>query len=312
MIQKRDIDLPTRAYTTDPYTYAVAENIRDIAQMMQSLTHAGIAQMALVTIHLRFTATAKMYASEIPHADQYTRPYLDTLRPLVRKTDKVFLLVQHPHTDQRTRKHLASPSGTSHFRDMMPQMSSDFAPGATFYIVLLNANLQGGHIVQERLWDALHWYVHNDHSTDIYQLYSMTIGHSAYPIPSRNVQQCIAAARIARLRFEPSETASHQVLAQPVGAAELAAQARLLSIPYLEILPHQLPIRMKRLISADLAQELRCYPLGCERDKLTVAMLNPQDQQALERLHQETGMRIFPVLTSSRELQRVFETNVLK
>lgn len=272
MIQKRDTYLPTCEDTTNPYTYAVAEDIGEIAQAMQALAHAGIAQMALVTIRLHFTATAKMYASEIPYADQHARPYLDTLRPLVRKTDKVFLL------------------------------------GATLYFVLLNANLQGGSIVQERLWDALHWHMHHDHNTEMRQPYSMTIGHSAYPMPSQDAQQCIAAARVACLRFEQSKKASQQIVTQPVvGTAELAAQARQLHIPYLSMLPRQLPTNIKRLISTGLAQELHCYPLGCEQDKLTVAMLNPQDQQALERLRQETGMRIFPVLTSSRELQRVLE-----
>ena len=55
--------------------------------------------------------------------------------------------------------------------------------------------------------------------------------------------------------------------------------------------------------SAHLARELHCYPLGRERNTLTVAMLNPQDHQAIERLRQETGLRIFPVLTHPEALE---------
>jgi hypothetical protein len=32
-------------------------------------------------------------------------------------------------------------------------------------------------------------------------------------------------------------------------------------------------------------------------------MLNPQDKSTLERLHKETGLHIFPVLTHPRALQ---------
>ncbi|MFL5626790.1 MAG: hypothetical protein ACJ788_14495 [Ktedonobacteraceae bacterium] len=36
-------------------------------------------------------------------------------------------------------------------------------------------------------------------------------------------------------------------------------------------------------------------------------MLDPQDRLALERLHQETGLDIFPVLTRPQELQTALE-----
>jgi hypothetical protein len=58
-----------------------------------------------------------------------------------------------------------------------------------------------------------------------------------------------------------------------------------------------------QVVSARLAQELRCYPVGRERNMLTVAMLNPQDHQTLERLRQETGLLIFPVLTHPEALE---------
>jgi hypothetical protein len=40
---------------------------------------------------------------------------------------------------------------------------------------------------------------------------------------------------------------------------------------------------------------------------LTVAMLNPVDHSALDRLKQETGLHIFPVLTHPQALQVALE-----
>jgi len=88
---------------------------------------------------------------------------------------------------------------------------------------------------------------------------------------------------------------------------ELPLLARKLGIPYLSLLPGKLPQRVLHTLSARLARELRCYPIGRERNMLTVAMLNPQDHTILERLHQETGLHIFPVLTHPEALERALK-----
>ena len=88
---------------------------------------------------------------------------------------------------------------------------------------------------------------------------------------------------------------------------ELSALARKLGIPYLTLLPGKLPKDLQRLVNPQLARELRCYPLGRERNMLTVAMLNPEDSSALDRLQRETGLHIFPVLTHPHVLQKALE-----
>ena len=88
---------------------------------------------------------------------------------------------------------------------------------------------------------------------------------------------------------------------------ELPVLARKLGIPYLTLLPRNLPQSLQHLVNPKLAHELRCYPLGRERDMLTVAMLNPVDHSALDRLKQETGLHIFPVLTHPQALQVALE-----
>jgi hypothetical protein len=189
--------------------------------------------------------------------------FLENLRSLVRKTDQVLLL----HTEM--------------------------------YFVLRGANLQGAHIVQERLWEALVWRVHNIEARVLAPL-SISSGYSAYPEPYADFEQCIMAAGINSLDFQ-LEGARRE----DVSDDELPALARKLGIPYLELLPRKLPREVRQLVRPELALELHCYPLGRERDTLTVAIADPQDCQKFDRLRKETGLRIFPVLAHPQELQLV-------
>jgi len=147
------------------------------------------------------------------------------------------------------------------------------------------------------------------------------IGHSAYPFPQEQVLTCIDAASDASQSFSfyPDKTTrkstprSSKQLWQSNSEQEyhdipdLRMQARRFGIPYLSLLPRKLPLKMQQLVSPQLALELHCFPLGRERDTLTVAIANPQDKQALDRLHKETGLQIFPVLAPLQELQTALE-----
>lgn len=265
-------------HTKSLYTYEVAETIQDVAVMMQLVTTTRTEQIAVVTIHLDFDYEGRLFPDRLSQADQSTRYFLDNLRSLVRKTDIVFLI-----------KH-------------------------TFYFILIGANLQGGSIVQERLWDALLWRVHNANDGDILRPRSMAIGHSAYPLPDNDVYQCLATASEASIHFDlhpEKATRKGTTIATPMPLAEhdneLPAVARKLGIPYLSLLPRKSSSRLLQLISPQLAQELCCYPLGRTHNTLTVAIADPQNSQALERLQHETGLQIFPVMAPPQEIQTVLE-----
>ncbi|HLZ63169.1 MAG TPA: hypothetical protein VKR06_40070 [Ktedonosporobacter sp.] len=256
--------------------------------MMQRITTTRTEHVALVTIALQFEPERKLVEREPTKAQQSTRYFLENLRPLVRKTDEVILL------------------------------------GQTCYFMLLRANLQGARIVQDRLWDALLWRVHNIMDEEILHPQGMSIGHSAYPGSDSSINTCIEAASVACMNFNilpeksPRQQANsltfeitsaaggasiHKRSGQAASEGELPNLARKLGIPYLSLLPHKLPIKVQRLVNPQLAQELHCYPVGRERDILTVAMSNPQDREALDRLARETGLHIFPVLTHPQELE---------
>ncbi|HEY4384474.1 MAG TPA: hypothetical protein VGN34_08385 [Ktedonobacteraceae bacterium] len=203
--------------------------------------------------------------------------FLENLRSLVRKTDEVLQLDQ------------------------------------TCYFLLRGANQQGAGIVQERLWEALLWAVHNISDKELRQPWSIETGYSAYPGTYTTFEQSLRAAHEPTQRFilqaekTVQKVTSSTYINQSGKKGELSLFARQLGIPYLPLLPHKLATRVQHLISPQLAQELHCYPVGRERDILTVAMANPQDKQAIERLQRETGLRIFPVLTHPQELQSALE-----
>ncbi len=297
--------------------YETVEAIDAIAAAASHIISTYIEQIALVAIMLRFdnemsrksqTAarrntggsrqstqrhhkeSAQEMMPDLLSKEQVVRYLLENFRLLVRKTDKVFLL-EH-----------------------------------TVYILLPGADQQGGEIVQTRLWEALLWHAnsitHAQPRSPI-STCTITIGHSAYPTPSRDINKLIEAADEPVLRFDqqPKQRKGHSVMEVSKKDAyqlqssfeledvdeDLPALARKLGIPYLTLLPRKLPADVQQLVDPKLAQELQCYPLGRERNMLTVAMLNPQDSSTLERLQQVTGLRIFPVLTHPQALQAALE-----
>lgn len=86
----------------------------------------------------------------------------------------------------------------------------------------------------------------------------------------------------------------------------LRVQADALGVPYV-CLPHRLTAADRGVISPQLARELRAVPIGRTRGTLTVAMHDPTDAAAVQRLSVATGLRIFPVLVAAAELERALE-----
>lgn len=289
------------------YSWETVDTLDAIQTAISHTMSTQSERVALVTITLHYAEEEKIGTHRglqiISRAQthQGTAYLLAQLRSLVRRTDRVFLL------------------------------------GHTMFFLLPGATLAGGQIVRERLWEALLWQAHNMSDGGLTRPCSMTGGHSAYPVPANNIDELINIAQGVSMRFETrlERSASRRnrqhddrlarlALARPQpqnmglvqraveqqeeaeqapGDEELPKLARKLGIPYLSLLPQKLPQRVQRLVDAKLAQELHCYPLGRERNVLTVAMVDPQDHSALDRLRRETGLRIFPVLTHPEALE---------
>jgi hypothetical protein len=260
-------------------TYETVETLNEVIAAAERIVSTGAGQVALVTIQLFYENEEKFNAHRLTRVDYSAGYFLNNLRTLVRKTDSVLLL------------------------------------GHSLYVLLPGANLDGGQIVQNRLWEALLWRVHNLSEREVLRPRGMAVGHSAYPMAYETIDDFVIAASKAILHVDwQPESAAHKPASAPDEQQvedemeeELPALARKLGIPYLTLLPRKLPQSLQHLVDRKLAQELHCYPLGRERNMLTVAMLNPQDRSALDRLKQETGLHIFPVLTHPHALQVALE-----
>lgn len=261
--------------------YISIKNRAHITATIRQLSTTANTSVALVAVHLAYqnakTPEPALLAEQAVESSAYV---LQNIRSMVRKTDYVFL---HQHD---------------------------------LYFVLAGANLQGAMIVEERLWEALLWRVHNMSEQHLPRPLGITIGHGAYPQPQNSPEALLEAAAEVSKRFnEPSERTGlrglkrngHKAAARQEAPEELPQLAKKLGIPYLSLLPRQLPQRLQQVVNAKLAHELHCYPVGRARNTLTVAMLDPQDRHALERLSQETGLRIFPVLAHPEALENALK-----
>lgn len=277
-ISRASLQQTLQTWDIQPYEYI--ESTTAIVEMMHALTTIGIEQMSLVTITLQFNLSERTQQPVLKQQiEQSTIHFLEYLRSLVRKTDIVFIRLAQP---------------------------------TTFYFLLIDATLEGAEIVQTRLWDALLWRMHSTGDLKIVRPDRVQLGYSATTAPCTSFQSCIEAAVAPQRTFEQeAERAIRKASTRQYNATtqeyDLLQTARKLGMPYLSLLPRRLPTQVLRLVDPKLAQELRCYPLGRNKDVLTVAIANPQDRSSLQRLEQITGMRIFPVLASPLELQAALE-----
>ena len=72
-------------------------------------------------------------------------------------------------------------------------------------------------------------------------------------------------------------------------------------VPFMR-LPEDVPPRLRQLIPYQLAVELRCAPVGRHHHTLTVAMADPLNVASAQRLHDATGLIIFPVACEEKDL----------
>ncbi len=85
------------------------------------------------------------------------------------------------------------------------------------------------------------------------------------------------------------------------------SSARNIIVPFLQ-LPTQLSTRLKSLIAYGTASRLRCVAVGRDHQRLTIAMADPTDTEAIDALHELTHMTIFPVACDKDALDILLKT----
>jgi GGDEF domain-containing protein len=142
----------------------------------------------------------------------------------------------------------------------------------------------------------------------------ISIGFASYPKPASSLEELLShAGRMQeKITFRPAVVPRRgRPLAQSGHTRDLPRNSRTKEareleerangIPFMQI-PRRLPARLKQLIPYPLALKLRCAPVGRNHNRLTVAMANPMDAQALYYLREATGMVIFPVACEITDL----------
>jgi hypothetical protein len=86
------------------------------------------------------------------------------------------------------------------------------------------------------------------------------------------------------------------------GELNARARARALGVPYIAP-PQRIPNSVLSLLSVEVMRQLRCLPIGRDRNALTVALADPTDRGTVQRLEQLTGLTIFPVMTDPDALE---------
>ncbi|HEX8034296.1 MAG TPA: hypothetical protein VF510_10635 [Ktedonobacterales bacterium] len=95
--------------------------------------------------------------------------------------------------------------------------------------------------------------------------------------------------------------ASQQVTLPEIEA--MRSLARAMRVPFVRM-PAYLPRSCRSVVHSTVACELRAVPIGRTRGTLTIAMHDPTDRGAIQRLHALTGLSIFPVLAAPDEIDR--------
>ena len=143
------------------------------------------------------------------------------------------------------------------------------------------------------------------------------IGIASYPAPSPTLEALfaqlgtVARSWILRPIMASQMQGMMPVLSKPALPATSSSQKGLSrmenqGIPFLD-LPAILSPRLIHLLPYTLACELRCVPVGRHLQRLTVAMADPYDQKAQQRLQEITHMTIFPVACDVDQLNALLE-----
>ncbi len=205
---------------------------------------------------------------------------------------------------------------------MEDSMYLDTGKGAA--ILFPNVDQQGAYIILERVYNSVNLLQAETivppltHETDI------VLGIASYPEQGPSIEHLLASVGrvMYRLTLRPAITSYlwdtmppaesmlsfHNTLTSetPVPENELLTSSTHPSaetlpsthdatpVPFLR-LPPTLSKRLKNLLSHAIATQFQCAPVGRDHNRLTVAMADPTDTNALHALHKSTGMSIFPV-----------------
>jgi len=100
-----------------------------------------------------------------------------------------------------------------------------------------------------------------------------------------------------------------KIVATLIGLGHVSAEAftswlaRQKGIPSIDLDNYEVPRELIELVPRDLAQRQELFPVDKMGSLLTVAMVCPYDEATIQRLHEATGLRIKPLLSSADDIR---------
>jgi len=179
-------------------------------------------------------------------------------------------------------------------------------------IIFPDVDQQGMYGIAERVYQSINLLQAETVIPPLQRITDILLGSGSYPEPARSPEEllyyCGLVVRKLMLRSAISTQLRSAGAAPAAGGTEPVAPANgslpessnpepsqdSHGKPFMQ-LPLQLSRSMKRLIPHELALELHCAPVGRDHNRLTVAMADPTNTKALDRLKEITGLTIFAV-----------------
>jgi type II secretion system (T2SS) protein E len=190
--------------------------------------------------------------------------------------------------------------------------------GAGVAMILPDVDEESAHTILERVYYNVNLLQPETVVPPLKRETNIILGIGSYPKPGTSLEDLLYHTGFIahRLTLRPAVTTQLRGT-RPTSLSEAMlfnryqddeddslVSARSIGIPFMQ-LPTQLPPRLKQLIPYDLALELRCAPVGRDHNRLTVAMAQPADVNAIDRLRETTHMTIFPVACETKALDQL-------
>lgn len=310
---------PTLSMTTatPAPSYSMLSGTQDLAAFVASLLkdeNRQVTQFALIALALHFQTIDEQQSSQ--QIEQSMHYYSENLRLLIRRSDilirtqRILYFVLFGANQQGGRLVQERLWDTLLWSAHSAQESAMLSPCG---MTIGSANTstfqqpQQQPIAMATLYQLIQAAAQPQHSFT--QSFQDELEASAESEESGKLAELTTGEKRGEPRTEPLPTLHNreESVAEHDSEKNLSLLARRLGIPYLSLLPRNVPEKLRQICSPQLAHELHCYPIGKERNTLTVALADPSDHSTLARLRQETGLQIFPVLVPAHELQMALE-----
>ncbi len=85
--------------------------------------------------------------------------------------------------------------------------------------------------------------------------------------------------------------------------------AEVLNIPFVQLHDYAVDPAVLEIVPKELSIKHKVFPVFKIENSMTIAMVNPGDVQAIDRLHRETGYEIEPAVSLERDVMKAIETH---